>query len=1627
MIGSIRNVGASTRRAQATPAIAPIARAVRGALAVSATMLVLSAPVSAQVIGSCTLSTSDAQAVHRIGQQTDDNDFAPIEDPTLVSEGCDATAVDMLSATGIGVSFASDAGASARWDAHGGLDSMVDDLTVVNGDTAAVSAGAPMVGTFAIIEERVTATGTDDAISYGSVEATESFTLASNYDSISATATAEDGDALAVGMLAQGWDAATLYNYAGITASATSEGGDAQAYAAVADGAYNGGIGVLINGGDLLAEATAGAGGLAYATGAYAYANVASVFNDVSSTAIATAGEGGSAEARAARAYGSYSAVYSYGDLTSIATADGGTAVARGADSAGFYGSTVYNAGDIHVSATGADLSTAMGSYSVGMGFSAYTTNTGSILAEAQGEAARAYGSVNASLYIGDAITINQGDISAVAEGGQASYGEAEAYALGVYNMAVYYASQVDNSGSIEATALAQDDMTGSYGFLQAKAIGVMALAINSYSETGVSNSGSITANALTSQGYAAAWGVAARVGGKYAGAISIDNTGTIRSYAEADFGSASSTGVYAYNLLGSVGVTNYGDIEADARTVSGKPEWPADTYAYSTGVVALSPVGYGNATIDNHGNIRAHASADRGIVGATGVQGGGKYLTVTNAADASISAIAETSVYGGGYATGVVGAALYGMDITNDGQITAYAHTHGLADPPHSFISSAAAMGIYAAADFGSTISIANNGDIDAIAIADDAPNSVSGSAGAVGIRVYSRGDVAIANSGDITASAIADLGLTLAYAVDIKAGQYGSIVNDAGTTIAAQASVGSMAGDLNAGVANVQGLKNRGASYATVYNAGTVLAHATVTADSADYGQRSIANATGASIGFYSNSGTSEIVNVGDVEAVASADFGYATAQGTYVRALWSAYTDNTGEIRASATAIGGDAWAVGSFAYALHQTTTYNCEYREGPYGQYNYCDWAHPNRVTDGGSTTLYNGGDIRVASSADGGVAHSYGAVVLGALEAGITNASHITVVAEADDAVAVAALANSFYGNASLVNSGDLLAVATGPVANATGANLLADTGVQADNSGTIVAAAYGADATATAVSMQSYGSNVLTNTGTIAALGDGTRIAISSNADATAAIVNQGSITGAIVTGNLDDSFENAAGGTWIAVGESDFGAGNNQFANAGTIVMDDATINLDGGAAATLLAVQPVAAGGSTFGNNATMLVSGADNAIVAGAFVNDGIVSFVDGSPDDVLTITGDFSGDGAINLDVSGLNQASDQLYVDGNIIESTTQTLNVNLVDAPTTPSIEVPLIGTSGTLAGDFVLGDVHFALDGFVAMDFDLKVADDAVSLGVDVTGLNATGQLAADIAPGVQSLVNAQVGTYRQRMGVLPEAGSAGLGPWMRMFTDSGNVDARYSGNFGAGGLGFHQSNHGWEVGLDTRPSEHLAFGAFIGKSDGSQRVNGAGSNRLDGSTFGLYGTWFGGHGAYVDVSHRWTGVDARLGSGLGTQTTKASAQSLNVEGGFTAWTSAGGFNVVPQLQYTHTRIGDIRTLHSSDSEFANDGGVSSRCRLGVAFDQSFQSGGFTLTPYGSFNVVREFDGDFDHAINGGIEGTTTTSGSSRMVELGMGVRKGGLSVSGGANWTDGGAVDSVAGAQLTVRYNW
>lgn len=1428
--------------------------------------------------------------------------------------------------------------------------------------------------------------GSGFANAAGLVAASEKEVDVTNEASIDVVARSADDTAFALGLYATAVETTTMRNYGDVGVLAESANGDAIAYGAFEFAGYAG-IGVMINGGELHATAIAGAGAQAHATAINVIGDVASVFNDANATATATAGDGGLADARAARSYGMYTSVSNYGALAADATAMGGVAGARGIDSLGVLGSTVYNAGDIvaNANAAGGEAS-AFGTYSVGISSGAGTTNHGTIAAHASGDAADTYGVLNASAYYGEAITINTGSISAIAEGGVAAEGEEEAIAFGVYNFALLYDSVVDNSGSIYAAAIATADIRGTTGFLQAKAVGAEALSVYGYGDAVISNTGDIDAVAVTSQGYASAWGAAVQSTGAYGGMSLVDNDGSLSAYAYADIGVASATGAYLLNIAGDAQVVNHGDISAMARAERGIVNVSVN-YAYAIGVQDVSI--YGTASVANYGSISATASAEGAITGATGIMAYGDYAVVSNAAGASIRATGEVDLFGGGFAVGISAGGNHGVDVVNDGDIGVYGHAYAFSEGDNGFYGAAQATGIEASAGMQGDVSVLNNGDIVAIALAEDSVSFAQGGAGAVGINVYAKYDASIVNSGDILASAQAEFGITGAYGA-IAHGHDTDVVNAAGATIVATAAVGSRSGEQYGGRAVSFGTHTFGSGMeeGVTYNAGVIVSHATATSDGTN-AVPALATSWGSAIGAYSNVLAGTVINHGDIEAVASAELGYATAFGAYVTTGFESEVANAGRIFANATAHNGNAFAVGSHAYALHQTVTYNCD----EYG----CDWANPNVVVDDGDALTDNSGEIIATASALGGVGYSYGAVVLGAFTASITNSGVISAATRADDATAMGVVVRSASG-------------------------------AQLDNTGRILAGAYGADATATAVLMGDTGSNVLTNSGTIAAFGDGERVAVSSGSDATARIVNSGSLIGAVRTGNLDDDLVNDAGATWLAIGESGFGGGDDRIVNHGTLVMQDAAIRLGGYAA------------GNMFENFGTIAVSGDANVIdMDNPFpvFNNGTISFVDGAADDVLTIVGDFSGEGALQLDVGGLHGTSDRLYIDGSVIESTAQTLDLNLLDLPTTANVDIPLVLVGGdALAGDFILGHVQHGT-GFVTMDFRLDTRIDAsnatrdiVSLGVDVTGLDDLGSLAAAIAPGAQRLVDAQVGTWHQRMGVVPRQSSdAGMAPWVRVFSSSGDIDANHRSNFGSGGhFGFEQSNHGWELGLDTRPGDNFAFGMLVASSEGTQHLDGAaGSDRFDGTSFGLYGTGFGANGLYLDVSLRWTGIDGRMRSSAGEHRVDASAESFNVETGFTAWTLGNGIGVVPQAQYTRTRISDIAPVQSGQAEFVSDGGVSSRGRLGVAFDKRFEHAGFTWTPYGSINAIHEFDGEYAYAINDGLLGTTSTDGTSAMVELGLGAQKGGLSITGGLNWIDGGAMQGIGGGQVNVRYSW
>jgi outer membrane autotransporter protein len=1442
-----------------------------------------------------------------------------------------------------------------------------------------------------------------------------------NYGSVDATAEAGDGEAAAAGLYAFSYQTTRVRNYGDVSAVAESTGGDATAYGAFAFGGFTGSA-LVINGGDIESAAVAGAGANAYAAGAIAEADVASLFNDAGIGATATAGTGGTAYAMGARAYGVNSGLYIYGDVTAVADADAGVATAFGAHAYGYQSAGFLNAGDIEAGATAAGgTAAATGAYVLGVIYGAYATNSGAISAVASGDSATATGVSNAAIYLGEAITTNSGDISAVAEGGIAPYGEAEAIATGAYNFSLFYDSIVDNSGTISAAASATADLSGTNGFLQAKAIGAHAVGGYGYLDAMVTNAGDISASAAVSQGYASAWAAVARSGGTYGGDAVVRNDGSLQAYGHADVGIAYATGAYAMDQVADASVVNYGDVVALARVETGRGAgtygYGVLNYVYAAGVAAKSVYG-GDAYVGNHGSIQAHASALGAITGARGIQAYGNHDSIVTAEGASIVAVGDVDKWGAGRATGIDARGHSAVDVVNDGSVVAYGHSRGYSyNAYETHYSVAGTTGIYAGAGFYGSVSVTNNGDIAARSVGDDTITFFNGGAGATGIDTYAKYDADIVNAGDVAAVADSELGIVTAYGV-VGHGKYSTgVSNLAGASIVASATAGSLYSDAYGGRSFAAGVRvfGSGMQQGTVYNAGSIAASATVAADGGANANRSIATAYGASVGAYSSILDGSVVNRGDISAGASADFGYATAYGSFVQARYHADTSNEGAIAATASASAGDAWAVGSFGFALHGTLYVPCDGYT--------CDYSNAVYTPDAGETTLSNGGDIAAAAHAAGGTAHAYGAVAIGGFAAGITNAGHIGADADGGDAFAYGSLVNSLYGGSTLGNSGAIAARARGDAANATGVSIIAhgDGTATVDNSGAIAAFAYGDGAVATAVSMASTGGNALSNSGTIAAFGDGARIAVASGADAAATIDNAGTITGAIVTGDLDDGFANAAGAIWNAVGESDFGAGDDRIVNHGAIFMDDATIRLGGYAAA-----------GNAFENHGLIGVSGNDTIDMDNPLpvVNDGIISFLDGATDDTLAIAGDLAGHGTIVLDASAANASADRLHIEGSITGEGTQAIAVHLVDSVVRASTgSIALVQVDGDSdAGDFTLGGVSVAPGGFLSLGFDLHEAGAGMlALGVDVTGLNGSGSLAAAMAPGVASLVGAQVGSLRQRMGVMPEQGATGVSSWLRWYGGSGGVDARHDANFGAGGdFGFHQSNNGWELGVDYRPSERLAFGVLLGKSDGSQRLGeGPGSDRLDGDTVGVYGTWTGDNGVYVDLSQRRVDVDALLRADGGEVRGKTTGDAFNVELGVAAWTLAR-LKASPQLQYTRTRIDGFQ-LRDAGSVFAAHGATSSRARLGVAFERSFAAGGFTLVPYGSINAVHEFDGGYGYAVNGGLAGTTRTDGTSAMLELGLGARKGGLSLTGSVEWTDGGAQQRVLGGQLSVRYGW
>jgi outer membrane autotransporter protein len=170
------------------------------------------------------------------------------------------------------------------------------------------------------------------------------------------------------------------------------------------------------------------------------------------------------------------------------------------------------------------------------------------------------------------------------------------------------------------------------------------------------------------------------------------------------------------------------------------------------------------------------------------------------------------------------------------------------------------------------------------------------------------------------------------------------------------------------------------------------------------------------------------------------------------------------------------------------------------------------------------------------------------------------------------------------------------------------------------------------------------------------------------------------------------------------------------------------------------------------------------------------------------------------------------------------------------------------------------------------------------------------------------VQSLANAQVGTWRQRMGVINKFDQSTFSLWARWFQNEGEIDPSHStSNFGNGGnFNFDQKNSGFEVGADFAINDEFSVGVLASQADADQDLSspGAGSTKISADTYGIYGTWIS-NGFYVDGSYRWMSFTAKTSSVAGNTEADGDAQTFNIEAGY-AWTLADGLQIEPQAQY-------------------------------------------------------------------------------------------------------------------------
>ena len=314
-----------------------------------------------------------------------------------------------------------------------------------------------------------------------------------------------------------------------------------------------------------------------------------------------------------------------------------------------------------------------------------------------------------------------------------------------------------------------------------------------------------------------------------------------------------------------------------------------------------------------------------------------------------------------------------------------------------------------------------------------------------------------------------------------------------------------------------------------------------------------------------------------------------------------------------------------------------------------------------------------------------------------------------------------------------------------------------------------------------------------------------------------------------------------------------------------------------------------------------------------------------------------------------------------------------------------------------------------------------DTEVRISKIDLNKDI-GPSDTMIISNDASLALRNVWRIEGNNVMKRMGELRSGTEAGKGGvWARYYRGELSADSNYDSSFS-------QDYTGFQGGIDKvqdYKGGKLYTGIAVNRIDSNAGYT-VGSGDLSSTGVGLYGSWLGSKGHYLDVIARGSKLtnDFKLVD-LSGNAAKADydtwAYGISAEYGYRQQLNAGWF-VEPQAELSLGHISRVDYTTSNGVSIRQDGVNSAIVRLGFLGGKEFSIGGRPSNAYVKASLLHDFGGNGGSTGYYGIKSLAMQTGdlTGSWYEIGLGAN---LGITKNSNLY----FDALKTLNSTVRTDW